>query len=69
MKNTRACSKCGSTDIVKVAGSNRYYNIIPAGVMSTARVDRWVCCSCGYAEEWIEPEKLQKLREYWKEQG
>ena len=68
MKNTGVCSKCGSTDIVKVTGSSRYYNVIPAGVMSMAGVDRWVCCSCGYAEEWIESKKLQKLREYWKEQ-
>ena len=66
MKNTKTCPKCGSSDVVEVIGGSRYYNMIPAGLMTTARVDRWVCCSCGYAEEWIDPEKLQKLRENWK---
>lgn len=39
-------------------------NWIKVGLGSIA-VGRWVCCSCGYSEEWIETDKLEKVKKYW----
>lgn len=32
-------------------------------VFSAVPVHRYVCCSCGFSEEWIDQNDLQKLRE------
>ena len=66
MRNTRTCPKCGGHDIAVVDGYAGAYgsgNHIMLGktVFSAARVDRYICGFCGYTEEWIRPEDLQKL--------
>lgn len=56
MRSSKVCLKCGGSDIIVVEGYVGAYgsgNYIQAGVFSTTKVDRYVCCSCGYAEEWI----------------
>ena len=73
MKKTNVCPKCGGTDIVKVpgtaSGSGRYcYNEVPLGLfMVAAPVDRFVCCTCGYSEEWLRESDLKKVKKYWAE--
>ena len=67
MKNKRICPKCNSTDILLVpgkAGAYGYGNNIQTGmtVFSAVLVHRYICCSCGYSEEWIDKEDIQKLK-------
>ena len=69
MKNTKTCPKCGSRDVVEVLGGSfsplGYGGAMETGCFETARIDRWVCCTCGYSEAWVEPEKLQKIWKKW----
>lgn len=67
LKNSRICPKCRSTDIVIVDGYAGAYgsgNNIMTGlsIFSAVPVDRYVCCNCGYTEEWIRSEDIEKLR-------
>ena len=67
MKNIRICPKCNSSDILLVPGKAGAYgsgNNIQTGmtVFSAVLVHRYVCCSCGYSEEWIDKEDIQKLK-------
>ena len=69
MKNTGICPKCGCTNILEIPGSARAYgagNNIQVGLtnLSAVLVNRYVCCSCGYSEEWIDEGDIQKLK--WK---
>lgn len=67
MKNKRICPKCNSTDILLVPGKAGAYgsgNNIQTGmtIFSAVLIHRYVCCSCGYSEEWIDKEDIQKLK-------
>lgn len=67
MKRFHTCPKCQGTDILRVEGSSGAYgagNNIPMGltIFSYVKVPRYVCCSCGYSEEWIDMEDIPKLR-------
>lgn len=67
MKNTHKCPKCGNNELVKVPGSARAYgagNNIVVGLtyFSAVLVDRYVCCRCGFSEEWINQAGIQKLK-------
>ncbi len=64
MKNTRICPKCNGSDIIKIDGKTAAYgalNYIPAGISSIS-VTRYLCCTCGYSEEWVDRENLPKLK-------
>ncbi|MBP3398765.1 MAG: hypothetical protein J6K75_03295 [Erysipelotrichaceae bacterium] len=66
MKNTKICPKCHSTNLIRIKGSHeKHGNNIPLGnpVFSYARVNRYICCSCGYTEEWIDQNDLEKINE------
>ncbi len=65
MKHSEVCPKCGSTDVVKIPGGIIGENRLPVGLTVVA-IDRWVCCSCGYSEEWIETDKLEKVKKHWR---
>ena len=67
MKNKRFCPKCNSSDILLVPGKAGAYgsgNNIQTGmtIFSAVLVHRYICCSCGYSEEWIDKEDIQKLK-------
>ena len=68
MKDTGRCPKCQSTDLARVPGvevslSGSRSNIIRVGWWRGAVVTRFVCCGCGFSEEWIEhAEALQKIK-------
>lgn len=67
MKNTKRCPKCGSGDILLIPGRTGAYgsgNNIPVGitVFSAVLVNRYLCGTCGYSEEWIHREDLERLR-------
>ena len=68
MKNKKICPKCSGMDIVRVPGRVGAYgagNNISVGwtTLSAVLVHRYVCCACGYSEEWIDKEDLRKLKE------
>ena len=60
MKNTRCCPKCHSDNIVRVpdnparytSGNNIYTTTMT--LFGKIPVIRYVCCDCGYVENWIE---------------
>lgn len=67
MKNAKICPKCSSSDILIVDGYAGVYgsgnNIMTgATIFSAVKVDRYICCSCGYTEEWIDTKDMEKLK-------
>lgn len=59
MRNSRACPKCQSSDIVRIPGDVRGFgagNNITLGstIFSSVKVARYLCGSCGFAEQWID---------------
>ena len=66
MKNTKTCPKYRLTDIVRFngyAGAHRAGNNIMVGgtIFSAVNVNRYVCCNCGFTEEWIDEEDIEKV--------
>ncbi|MBQ6357034.1 MAG: hypothetical protein IJI33_03650 [Solobacterium sp.] len=66
MKFSNVCPKCGSDQILMVPGDVRSYgagNNIMTGmtVLSAVKVRRYVCCDCGFSEEWIDLDDIDKL--------
>lgn len=71
MKYRNICPKCNGTNIIKIKGEARAYgagNNIPVGltIFSSVLVHRYVCCDCGYSEEWIDKEDIPKLKDKYK---
>lgn len=68
MKNTKMCPKCNSRDIIRIPGKAGAYgsgnNIMTGGtIYSAVKVTRYLCCKCGYSEEWIDnTDDIEKLR-------
>lgn len=67
MKNTNICPKCQSKDILHIPGNAGAYgsgNNIQLGWsnFSAVLVNRYVCCTCGYSEEWIDKKDISKLK-------
>ena len=69
MRHTGHCPKCGSGDIIRVPDHPRRYasgnNIYTSSVTLFGKIPviRYVCCSCGYVENWVEgTEELESLR-------
>lgn len=66
MKNTKICPKCQSSDIVRIDGYCGPYgsgNHVLTGntVFSGVNVNRYICCNCGFTEEWIDKNDLSKI--------
>ena len=67
MKNKKICPKCQSREILRFDGFVGGYGsgnhlITGATVFSAVEVNRYVCCGCGFTEEWIDEEALAKVR-------
>ena len=67
MKNSRLCPKCGSADIVRFDGYTGAYGsgnnvMVGSTIFSGVNVNRYVCCSCGFTEEWINREDIERVR-------
>ena len=66
MKNSKLCPKCGSNRVLLARESEMSQrNILPMGMFDYVEVDRWVCCGCGYSEEWVNETELDLLEQYW----
>lgn len=60
MRNTHACPKCGSREILRIpdnpgryASGNNIYTT-RATLLGKIPVIRYVCGGCGYVENWVE---------------
>lgn len=60
MMDSGRCPKCGACDVVRVpdnpgryASGNNIYTT-RATLAGKVPVIRYVCCSCGYVENWVE---------------
>lgn len=72
MKNTNKCPKCGSSDIIKVPGYAGAYgsgNNIMVGmtIKFAVPVDRYLCADCGYSEEWVDIDNIDKIKKKFKD--
>ena len=59
MKNTKCCPKCSSQNIVRVPDDAHRYLSNSIAITNIAWVKRipvarYVCCDCGYVENWVE---------------
>lgn len=69
MKNAYVCPKCGSRDIVRVPDDAHRYlanSICITKLVTVERVPvaRFVCCGCGYVENWVETRReLEAVRQ------
>ncbi len=66
MKNSKICPKCKSVDIVRIDGYTAAYGagnnvMVGKSIFSAVNVNRYVCCACGFTEEWIDQEDLEKI--------
>lgn len=64
MKKSKICPKCNSTQVLRFDGYRGAYgsgNNLVTGMFSAVNVNRYICCSCGYTEEWIDTEDLEKV--------
>ena len=65
MKNTGICPKCNHPNILRIEGYLGAYgsgNNIPSGMFSAVKVHRYLCCSCGFSEEWIDQQDIPALQ-------
>ena len=67
MKNMRICPKCGSADIVRIDGNAGAYGsgnniMLGATIFSAVKVNRYICCTCGFTEEWIDKEDIDRIK-------
>lgn len=71
MKNTKTCPKCGGNKILRVDGQCGVYGVgnnIPTGmtIFGAVMVNRYLCADCGYSEEWIDKDDIEKVKNYKK---
>lgn len=68
MKNTGRCPKCGSREILRVPDNAHRYLANSIAITKLVTVERvpvaqYVCCACGYVENWVEAaEERERLR-------
>lgn len=67
MKITKICPKCKSANLVRIDGYSGPYgtgNNVMTGntIFSSVNVNRYICCDCGFTEEWIDLEDIEKIK-------
>ena len=69
MKNVNKCTKCGSIEVLRVKGQSQGYgpgNNLQLSLFSQVLVSKYVCCTCGFIEDWIDnPQNMEKVRNYY----
>ena len=66
MKNNKMCPKCQSTNIVRIDGSVGAHGVgnnvmLGITIFSAVKVNRYICCNCGFTEEWIDKEDIDEI--------
>ena len=65
MKRNRICPKCECADIACEKGCVGAYgagNYVQVSAFSSVAIYRYICLSCGYTEEWIDAQDLEKIK-------
>lgn len=64
MKIMKRCPKCESSNIRISEGTYSQYggNYISVSALGAVKVNRYICCDCGYVEQWINREDLEKVK-------
>jgi len=60
MKHGNNCSKCGGNDIRVIAGKlplTEHHNFTKVTPWKNIPIERYLCVSCGFTEEWVEKEE------------
>ncbi len=65
MTENRSCLKCGGTEFVKIAGMCLQGRSVPFGAFGVAKLDRYMCASCGFIDTYIAPEHIRKVTEHF----
>ena len=68
MKQTRQCPKCGSSDLLCFLNdgfldSSTKGIAVGKTIFSNVSVERYICCGCGYTEEWVRRNDIQRLKQ------
>lgn len=69
MRSTGRCPKCGSSDLVRVPDDAHRYlanSICITKLVTVERIPvaRYVCCGCGYVEDWVEqPRERSRIKQ------
>ena len=66
MKHSKTCIKCGGKNIVMIQSDGRegaYGNNIQCGltILSAVLIERYICCDCGYTEEWVNKADIEQI--------
>ncbi|MBQ9117353.1 MAG: hypothetical protein IJY04_10040, partial [Clostridia bacterium] len=53
-------------NIVRIDGYAGAYGpgnnvMVGSSIFSAVKVNRYICCTCGFTEEWIDTEELEKV--------
>src|SRR5262245_19115052 len=51
---TGVCPKCGAKEIRRRSGGGVDGCRVPTGLLTSARIDRFACVSCGYLEQYLD---------------
>ncbi len=67
MKYAKQCPKCGSKDIIVFMNDgfpvdSDHGIMVGMTIMSTIPLHRYVCCNCGYTEQWVKRCHIEKLK-------
>lgn len=68
MKQSQVCPKCGSREIFGFTEGQRESggNYVYTGFFSAANVTRYVCCNCGYTEEYVRVQDIPNIIKFYK---
>ncbi|MBO5915260.1 MAG: hypothetical protein J6Q72_07915 [Clostridia bacterium] len=72
MKHSHSCPKCNGQNILAARGETQAYGIgdnVRAGIAKQAIVTKYVCTDCGYIEEWLDKDELEKLKKYYEKKN
>ena len=66
MKNTKRCPKCQSDEIVRIPGHDQAYGGYNYMLgLKEVQPSKYVCCHCGFAEEYIETQQgIERIKKY-----
>ena len=66
MKDTKRCPKCDSDDVLRLQGERQGYgagNNIRIGLFGVVLPTKYLCCACGYIEEWVDDKSdIQRIK-------
>lgn len=68
MKNTITCPKCNGRNIISIKNDGRPDATIGNNIQTkltllsgVVYVNRYICCNCGYTEEWVDNKDIKTL--------